>query len=55
MLEPDPHQRANIEEVMKHPWMQDIEVCYEVDQPRHMHVSARAMAKSNAENLGIGG
>ncbi|KAM6497804.1 other/HAL protein kinase [Amanita muscaria] len=55
MLEPDPRQRTTIEEVMKHSWMQEIEVCYEVEQPRHIHVSARAMTKTNAENLGIGG
>ncbi|KAF8627281.1 hypothetical protein AX17_006326 [Amanita inopinata Kibby_2008] len=53
MLEPDPRQRCTIEEAAKHSWIREIEVCYEVDHPRHVHVSARAMANANASHLGI--
>jgi len=53
MLEPEPRQRAAIEEVMKHPWLRDIEVCYEVERPKHVHVSVRAMVKANSAVLGM--
>lgn len=55
MLEPDPRQRATIEEVMKHAWLQEIEVCYEVEHPKHVHVCARAMVSANTALLGIAG
>lgn len=45
MLEPDPKLRWPIEEVIKHPWMQGIEVCHLVDKPRHVHVHARSLAE----------
>ena len=53
MLEPEPRQRASIEEVMKHPWLRDIEVCYEVEHPKHVHVSVRAMVNANSAVLGM--
>lgn len=43
MLEPDPKRRSTIEEVLAQPWIQEIEVCYEVKEPKHIHVSAKAM------------
>jgi len=43
MLEPDPRQRWTIEEVMAHAWVKGIEVCTEVAEPKHIHVSAKAM------------
>jgi serine/threonine protein kinase len=52
MLEPDPRQRATIEEVVGHAWIQTIEVCHEVDTPKHVHVSARAMGMTYS---GVGG
>jgi len=55
MLEPDPRRRATIEEVMKHSWIQDIAVCYEAEKPKHVHVSARAMANANSAHLGNSG
>ncbi|PFH48220.1 hypothetical protein AMATHDRAFT_150412 [Amanita thiersii Skay4041] len=53
MLEPDPRQRATVEEIMNHAWIHEIEVCHEVAQPRHVHVSARAMVNANASHLGL--
>ena len=44
MLEPDPKRRAPIEEVLKHEWIQGIEVCHEVQKPSHVHVHAQALA-----------
>ncbi|KAF9482354.1 other/HAL protein kinase [Pholiota conissans] len=43
MLEPDPRHRSTIEDVIAHPWIQSIEICHEVAEPKHVHVSARAM------------
>ncbi|KAF8168469.1 kinase-like domain-containing protein [Crassisporium funariophilum] len=43
MLEPDPRHRATIEDVIAHAWVQSIEVCLDVPEPKHVHVSARAM------------
>ncbi|KAF9261959.1 Pkinase-domain-containing protein [Marasmius fiardii PR-910] len=45
MLEPNPKERASIEEVVKHPWMKEIEICWEVDKAKHVHVNAMSMAK----------
>lgn len=47
MLEPDPKHRYKIEEVIKHSWVQTIEICHESSQPRHMHINARAMGMAN--------
>ncbi|KAF5312669.1 hypothetical protein D9619_003632 [Psilocybe cf. subviscida] len=52
MLEPDPRQRATIEEIVAHAWIQTIEVCHEVEEAKHVHVSARAMGMTY---LGVGG
>ncbi|KAF9446868.1 Pkinase-domain-containing protein [Macrolepiota fuliginosa MF-IS2] len=52
MLEPDPRHRWTIEEVMKHPWVKGIEVCTEAKDPKHMHVSARAMGQTYVAMLG---
>ncbi|KAE9396529.1 Pkinase-domain-containing protein [Gymnopus androsaceus JB14] len=51
MLEPDPKLRAPIEEVMKHSWMQGIEVCHEVAEPKHVHVHARQLAQAQMKEL----
>ncbi|KAH7922406.1 Pkinase-domain-containing protein [Leucogyrophana mollusca] len=45
MLEPDPKQRATIETVMAHSWVQGIEVCHAVAKPTHVHVHAMAQAQ----------
>lgn len=52
MLEPDPKSRATIEEVIKHQWIQEIEVCHEVENPRHVHVHARQLAQAQLKDLG---
>jgi hypothetical protein len=46
MLDPDPKARSSIEEVVKHAWMQSIEVCHLVAKPSHMHVHARSLAEA---------
>ncbi|KAH9982082.1 kinase-like domain-containing protein [Lactifluus volemus] len=46
MLEPDPKQRAMIEECMSHPWIQTIEVCHMVSKPTHIHVYAQNLAQT---------
>ncbi|KAI9510636.1 Pkinase-domain-containing protein [Russula earlei] len=46
MLEPDPKQRALIEECISHPWVQTIEVCHMVPKPLHKHVFAETLAHS---------
>jgi protein-serine/threonine kinase len=46
MLEPEPKGRATIEEVVRHAWVEGIEVCTEVERPRHVHVCARAAARA---------
>ncbi|KAJ3785410.1 Pkinase-domain-containing protein [Lentinula aff. detonsa] len=51
MLEPDPKLRAPIEEVMKHQWIQTIEVCHEVPEPKHVHVHARQLAQAQLREL----
>ncbi|KDQ52998.1 hypothetical protein JAAARDRAFT_197785 [Jaapia argillacea MUCL 33604] len=45
MLEPDPKLRWSIEEVIKHSWVQGIEVCYLSEKPAHVHVNARELSK----------
>jgi protein-serine/threonine kinase len=44
MLEPDPKKRAPIEEIVKNSWVESIEVCHAVPEPKHVHVCAQAMA-----------
>lgn len=44
MLEPDPRLRSTIEDVVAHAWVKGIEICHEVKEPKHVHVSAKAMA-----------
>ena len=51
MLEPNPKMRSSIEEVIQHPWVQGIEVCYLVEKPTHMHVYAQAMAQAQIQVL----
>ena len=50
MLEPDPKKRVNIEEVMAHSWVEGIEVCHSMEEPKHVHSYAVAQAQ-----LGLGG
>lgn len=38
MLEPDPKQRALIDDVVKHPWVQSIEMCASGQPTKHAHV-----------------
>jgi hypothetical protein len=51
MLDPDPKLRSTIEEVIAHPWVQGIEVCYTVVKPSHVHVHARALAQAHLQGL----
>lgn len=46
MLEPDPKQRALIDECISHTWVQTIEVCHAVTKPSHKHVYAESHAQS---------
>jgi protein-serine/threonine kinase len=46
MLEPDPKQRALIDECVSHKWVQAIEVCHEVPKATHIHVYAQSLAQS---------
>jgi serine/threonine protein kinase len=46
MLEPNPKQRALIEECMSHSWVQTIEVCHMVPKPSHKHGHAESLARS---------
>jgi protein-serine/threonine kinase len=45
MLEPDPKQRALIDECMQHVWTKEIQVCHMVEKPTHVHVHAQSLAK----------
>lgn len=51
MLEPDPKKRFAIEEVIKHSWLESIEVCHLVENPQHVHVHARALAQTQLREL----
>jgi protein-serine/threonine kinase len=51
MLEPDPKARSQIEEIMKHPWIQSIEVCHLVSSPNHFHVHARSLAEAQVHGV----
>ncbi|PVF95191.1 Pkinase-domain-containing protein [Serendipita vermifera] len=45
MLEPKPELRVNIEDVLKHPWIAQIEVCTDPGvTPKHIHPAAIAAA-----------
>jgi protein-serine/threonine kinase len=44
MLEPDPKQRALIDECISHQWVQTIEVCHMVPKPSHKHAYAESHA-----------
>ncbi|KAF8907655.1 kinase-like domain-containing protein, partial [Gymnopilus junonius] len=46
MLEPDPRLRSTIDDVIAHQWVQSIEICHETPEPKHVHVSARAMGNA---------
>lgn len=50
MLEPDPKQRIGIEDVVKHPWITEIEVCHTVDNPKHVHAHLQALAQAQAKD-----
>ncbi len=52
MLEPNPKLRVPIEEIMKQPWVQGIEVCHTVEKPKHVHVHARALAQAQLREVG---
>lgn len=49
MLEPNPRERWPIEEVIKHSWIESIEVCHDVAEPRHIHVCARDLGAPYVE------
>lgn len=51
MLEPDPKQRALIEECMQHAWTESIEVCHAVPSPAHVHVHAQSLAQAQVQAL----
>jgi len=46
MLEPNPRERWAIEKVIAHAWIESIEVCHDVDEPKHVHGCAREMGKA---------
>ncbi|KAI9445593.1 Pkinase-domain-containing protein [Lactarius indigo] len=46
MLEPDPKQRALIEECISHSWVHTIEVCHMVSKPMHIHGYAQSLAQT---------
>jgi protein-serine/threonine kinase len=49
MLEPDPKKRWSVEDVVKHAWVEGLDVCYTSDQPRHIHVAANAIAQAQVK------
>ncbi|OCH88989.1 Pkinase-domain-containing protein [Obba rivulosa] len=49
MLEPNPKQRALIDELIAHPWVKSIEVCHSAQHPSHVHVNALAMAQAQVQ------
>jgi len=46
MLEPDPKQRALIDECTSHSWVQTIEVCHTATKPAHKHAYAEGRAQA---------
>ncbi|RDB24629.1 Serine/threonine-protein kinase hal4 [Hypsizygus marmoreus] len=52
MLEPDPRLRATIEDVIANSWVKGIEVCHEVKEPKHIHISAKALGSLYLNNNG---
>jgi protein-serine/threonine kinase len=53
MLEPDPKQRYTIDDVIKHSWLESVEVCHTAAKPNHVHVHARALAKAQIQVMGV--
>ncbi|KAL7285915.1 hypothetical protein ACG7TL_001026 [Trametes sanguinea] len=51
MLEPNPKLRSLIDDIIKHPWVQGIEVCHTVQKPSHVHVNAVAMSQAQVQYL----
>ena len=51
MLEPDPKLRWTIDEIVAFPWIQKVEVCHSVPQPKHIHVCARQLAEAQAREV----
>ena len=51
MLEPNPKLRSLIDDIIKHPWVQSIEVCHLVPHPKHVHQSAVRMAREQVHVL----
>ncbi|TBU56226.1 Pkinase-domain-containing protein [Dichomitus squalens] len=51
MLEPNPKMRSLIDDIIKHPWVQGIEVCHLVDRPKHVHQSATHLAREQVHVL----
>ncbi|KAI0825339.1 Pkinase-domain-containing protein [Trametes gibbosa] len=51
MLEPNPKMRSLIEDIIKHPWIQGIEVCHAADKATHVHVNAVAMSNAQVQYM----
>ncbi|KAJ8497176.1 hypothetical protein ONZ51_g657 [Trametes cubensis] len=51
MLEPNPKMRSLIDDIIKHPWIQSIEVCHAVEKPTHVHGNAIAMSQAQVQYL----
>ncbi|TFK85694.1 Pkinase-domain-containing protein [Polyporus arcularius HHB13444] len=49
MLEPNPKMRSLIDDIIKQPWVQGIEVCHLVQKPSHQHVNAVAMSQAQLQ------
>ena len=45
MLEPNPKMRSLIDDIVNHPWVQSIEVCYLVPKPKHVHQCVTQMGR----------
>jgi protein-serine/threonine kinase len=46
MLEPDPKCRYTIEDVVRHEWVESIEICHDSSKPVHVHVNAKALGSA---------
>ncbi|KAH8822128.1 Pkinase-domain-containing protein [Flagelloscypha sp. PMI_526] len=44
MLEPDPKKRASIDDVIQYTWYKSIPICFDQEEPGHIHVNAKSMA-----------
>lgn len=49
MLEPNSKMRSLIDDIIKQPWIESIEVCHAVQKPTHQHVNAVAMAHASIQ------